>query len=523
MKIKICVSLIFLCTCSTQCQTQQESEFPQKNIYFGDIHNHCNVGYAKGSLERAYDIAQNHLDFYCFTPHSQWHDQPQNSNLERFTAAYHDVAQKWDMIKRYANDANQPGKFVSFIGYEWHSSMYGDVCMIMPGDDGELRYFGDIKMIQQYAQENNAILIPHHPAYMQGMRGQNWSVLGPLNISPVVEIFSEHGDAESDRAPFPYIRHSMGGRYTKNTIQYLWSQGIQVGIVASTDDHLGHPGSYGEGLAAVYADTLTRESIMEAIKARRTYAVSQDRIELDFRLNGHWMGETIPAVSSRKIFVKIKGKDVIDRVEVLRNNKVIYRDHPVDRDINNASWEKPVLCRIEYGWGPWGGFNAERIIDWNFDIHVTNGKLLSATPCFQCGPLDENRRNKITPVDNHRCQLSSYTSRKQAYEERATNSVILEIQGTPETELALTLTQPTEMKYKKTLSELTESNDIIFTGGMPSESIMIHRIVFADNYFTEFNFKDRHTSDITDWYYVRVTQTNGSLAWSSPVWIEGKK
>jgi hypothetical protein len=43
-------------------------------IYFGDLHNHSSVGYAQGSLERAFDIAHNHLDFFAFTPHGYWHD-----------------------------------------------------------------------------------------------------------------------------------------------------------------------------------------------------------------------------------------------------------------------------------------------------------------------------------------------------------------------------------------------------------------------------------------------------------------
>ena len=142
-------------------------------------------------------------------------------------------------------------------------------------------YLDHVGNLQQFAREKNAILIPHHPAYHQGWRGQNWDFLGPIDVSPVIEIYSEHGNAESDRGPFRYIRHSMGGRYTKNTLQYLWSLGKQVGVVASTDDHLGYPGAYGEGLVAVYADTLTRESIMEAIKARRTYAISAGRIQLE--------------------------------------------------------------------------------------------------------------------------------------------------------------------------------------------------------------------------------------------------
>jgi len=43
-------------------------------IYFGDLHNHSAVGYAQGSMERAFEIARNHLDFFAFTPHGYWHD-----------------------------------------------------------------------------------------------------------------------------------------------------------------------------------------------------------------------------------------------------------------------------------------------------------------------------------------------------------------------------------------------------------------------------------------------------------------
>jgi hypothetical protein len=42
--------------------------------YFGDLHNHNAVGYAQGSLERTFEIARNHLDFFAFTPHGHWHD-----------------------------------------------------------------------------------------------------------------------------------------------------------------------------------------------------------------------------------------------------------------------------------------------------------------------------------------------------------------------------------------------------------------------------------------------------------------
>ena len=495
-----------------------------KNIYWGDLHNHNAVGYAKGSLERAYDVARSHLDFYCFTGHSQWHDMPimpQNKHM-KWVHGFEVMKQNWEKVKRLANENYKPGEFVPFVGYEWHSSSCGDVHIVFPGSEAELVFLDDIHDLQKFAREHQAILIPHHPAYKQGWRGQNWEVLN-IEVSPVVEIFSEHGNAESDRSPYRYIRHSMGGRYTKNTLQWLWEQGAQVGVVASTDDHLGYPGAFGEGLAAVLADTLTRQSIMEAIKARRTYGVNADRIELDFQLNGHWMGETIPYISSRKINVKVKGKHVIDRVEVLRNNRVIYRDHPIDRQIGSQSWDKPVLCRIEFGWGAWGDLDMERICDWEFNVIVSNGKIMLATPCFQSGPYDENRRNKIIEVDEKHCKVVSYTSRKQAYEERATNSIIFQIQGAPETQLTISLTKPTDMQNSKTLKDLAESSDVIFTGPFTSESMLLHRIVFAENYQTDFEFNDKPDTNTTDWYYVRVVQTNGSLAWSSPIWVEAKK
>ncbi|MFH1883035.1 MAG: hypothetical protein ABIL62_10040, partial [Planctomycetota bacterium] len=272
------------------------------------------------------------------------------------------------------------------------------------------------------------------------------------------------------------------------------------------------------------------KSILEALKARRTYGVSGDRIELDFRINGHCMGETIPATFARKIHVKAKGKDVIDRLEVLRNNEVIYRDHPIDRPIRPSNWEKPILCRIEFGWGPWGDLNMARICDWQFRVTVSDGKIISATPCFQSGPFDEERRNKITTIDDESCKVISYTSRMQAYEERATNSIILEILGSPKTKLAIALTQPTQMAITKSLEQLAESSHTEFTGPFTSESMLLHRIVFSENYRTEFEFTEKrgtekmvrqsHHPELsrrTDWYYVRVVQSNGSVAWSSPI------
>ncbi len=492
----------------------------EKTVYWGDLHNHNAVGYAKGSLERAYDIAQTHLDFFCFTGHSQWPDMPEMPESPRKThlQGFEVFRNNWEKVQRLANQNYAPGVFVPFIGYEWHSSQKGDQCIIFPDENAELRYIDDIQELQQFAKSFGAILLPHHPAYLTGWRGANWEVLD-TSVSPVLEIFSEHGNAESDLAPYGYDRHSMGGRYTVNTYQWLLEHGVRIGAVANTDDHLGYPGAYGEGLVAVYAEELTRESILQAVKARRTYGVNADRIGLQFSLNGAVMGEEIAASSQRRITVAVDGKSVIDRVEVLRNNRVIHRDHPIDRRINTSSWKKPVICRLEFGWGSGGAVREENIFDWEFSVGIDNGKILGATPCFQSGPFDENRRNKLIPKSENRYVVQSYTSRSNAYEERATNGVILQLEATPETQLTVDMVQPVRMTVTKSLRDLAESSDVAFTGEFTSPSMMFHRIKFSDQYETTFEVEDERQSDSADWYYVRVQQSNGSLAWSSPIWV----
>ena len=79
------------------------------------------------------------------------------------------------------------------------------------------------------------------------------------------------------------------------------------------------------------------------------------------------------------------------------------------------------------------------------------------------------------------------------------------------------------MTVSKSLHELVENNAVFFTGEFPAESLILHPVVFSDHYSTSFEFTDTVDSQKeADWYYVRVIQTNGQMAWSSPIWVENK-
>ncbi|NIS74992.1 MAG: DUF3604 domain-containing protein, partial [Deltaproteobacteria bacterium] len=53
------------------------------------------------------------------------------------------------------------------------------------------------------------------------------------------------------------------------------------------------------GLTAVWTDLLSRHSIYDALRARRCYATTGERIIVEFWVDGHFMGEVIPAERKR--------------------------------------------------------------------------------------------------------------------------------------------------------------------------------------------------------------------------------
>jgi hypothetical protein len=94
------------------------------NHYFGDLHNHCEVGYARGSLTRAFEIAGSQLDFYSCTPHSWWPDVPKmtQSKEQKWLDGFEVTKRRWPEVQKLNSDYHRPGEFVTFPGYEWHSS-----------------------------------------------------------------------------------------------------------------------------------------------------------------------------------------------------------------------------------------------------------------------------------------------------------------------------------------------------------------------------------------------------------------
>ncbi len=488
-------------------------------IYWGDIHNHNAVGYAQGSLGRSFEIAREHLDFFAHTGHSQWPDMPvmpQDAHL-KWVRGFAVMKRAWPEVKRMTRAANRPGEFVCFLGWEFHSSAWGDYHILFPDDAGELRYFATLDGLKAYAREAGALLIPHHPAYPRLWRGQLWEHVDP-ELSPVAEVLSEHGGAERDRGLHDYIRHSMGGRASDSTWQWALDHGLRLGCVGSTDDHLGFPGAWGEGLAAVLAGELTREAIFAAIRARRCYAVSGDRIEIDFTLNGHPMGSELPATDVREIAVSVRGWDEISMVELLRRGEPIARAFGRQRPALEP-WPGRMRCRVRYGWGPWASLAMPRTCDWHMRLSLDGASIRRVVPAWQAGPCEERRRDRVLARGEHSCEWRSFTARAQAFAEDPTKAMLFEFDGPASAVLRLEVIEPAPRVIERTLGELARSSTAEFTGPFTSENVQIERLIAPASYQASLEITDDGSGAGSDWYCVRVTQANGQMAWSSPIWV----
>jgi hypothetical protein len=71
-------------------------------------------------------------------------------------------------------------------------------------------------------------------------------------------------------------------------------QGYRLAFAGNSDSHRRNPGLAG-ALTGVYAEELTSEAILDALKNRRFYATNGSWIVLDSRANGAMMGQEVEA------------------------------------------------------------------------------------------------------------------------------------------------------------------------------------------------------------------------------------
>ncbi len=504
--------------------------------YFGDLHNHCGISFGHGSIEDAIKNARERLDFCSVTGHAQWTDIPAPKERIRHIIEFHKrgferLKSTWPHALAVIAAANREGSFVTFPGFEIHSSRDGDRTILYRDDGGELFYADSITALEEKAQRlrtrgRELIVFPHHIAYKRGRRGMNWDVFNP-RLAPVVEIVSLHGCSESDETSRPMLT-PMGPSDGESTMAYGLARGHFFGVIGSTDHHSGHPGSYGSGLTGIWAEELTREGVWEALLSRRTYALTGDRIRLEASVNGSVMGSIVPPSRERAIRAQVKAGGAIDCVDIVKNNRLLRRFSQYE--IEEAPWSSKLTTKLflEVGWG-----HKDRKTNWEIDFGLSAGKILEVEPRFR-GHLI------LSPLDGGGDRLTYFSSWKRIDERTICFRTTTWGNPNPYTNtsqgMCLEVETPREAEVLLRVNgrRLSVSLERVFRGAVTgtlfeeieSEAWCLHRAPLPHEYRWHVAYNDSLTADSTacgepsgregDVYYIRVRQRNDQWAYSSP-------
>jgi len=273
------------------------------SLYYGEIHSHTELSDGGGTPVDSYRWARDveGLDFAGLADHLE-DGQSYNYTLE----------DKWRITREVTEEFDDPGRFVTLLGYEIgtldrHRNAYfrdGEGRMIVEGRDGERVTMDNV--FEKLAG-SDYILIPHAPKF----HGISWDRPHDPEHQRLIEICSTWGVSEEG-----------GPLSVRAGLDY----GYRFGFTGGTDNHQAEAGNPDlGGITGVYAESLTREAIFDALMARRTFATSGPRMIVTLRVDGTLMGTEARAMGRpRQVTGRCITCDAIERVEVIRNGEVVH-------------------------------------------------------------------------------------------------------------------------------------------------------------------------------------------------------
>jgi hypothetical protein len=483
------------------------AENPPYRVFWGDTHAHTNMAEGQGDVEGFYTYARDdaRLDFVCLSEHDIWMDDGE-----------------WAAMGEAVRNHNDEGNFVTFLAYEWSAIVeaggHHNVYFRTPEERRRVPIqdtpglWDLFKGLDRLYPAGDVMIIPH--AHIPG----DWRLAHP-RIEPLVEMVSMHGTFEW-----------FADYYLRN--------GHMIGFVGATDDHSGRPGYSGGfiagplqhfgGLSAVLAPEKRSTVIFDAMKDRLAYATSGQRTLLDVRLNGKPMGQRLEYSPQRRIEGRVMGTAPIDTVDVVKNGRVLTTTHYLGRTRAPEGWLQVALYSQSEDLirdAPRG----DRI--WLGTIDIEGAELVSAETIGLGNYEGEWVKRDETNPRRIQFRMSS-----RGAEER----ILLHLTGVSDATHLRMHTEPTDEEgvtfprtYVPAKKIPTVDFDFDFKGfnggdltrsipaGRYTDAVALRWVDPKGALDQPISYTDNEPPADGDYYYLRVTQLDGRMAWSSPWWVGG--
>ena len=293
-------------------------------VYWGDMHNHSEWCDGTDSVEWVYEFGRNRafLDVCASAEHIS--ATPPDHRIRVMDKPPASSAALWKEQSRQARAWYEPGRFVTFLGYEFtpegregRNPANADHCVWFLDDAHPLVVSEDIEELGRTLDPAQVLMAPH-----VGGRYTRWQYRVPAEVMPVVEVASMHEHSEW------FAQQALQG-------------GLKLGMVGMSDGHMGCPGydmwarhgrsglhkrafSPQSAITAFLAPRLDRESIWGALRSRAVYATTGARILLSFECGTTPMGGEVALAGPPCLRVAVEGTAPLDRVQVIRGDRLAY-------------------------------------------------------------------------------------------------------------------------------------------------------------------------------------------------------
>ena len=267
--------------------------------------------------------------------------------------------EKWDATVAAMDEADDPGRFATFYGYE-QSSPRGHVNVYFLDPDHPLKpgcwtLRGYPEDFLPYLEGDDFIIIPHHTNALAETRDEEgvpfWHQFPwpePLECMPLAEIIQVRGNQErneySDRW---HGWHQHNGA----SLQDALAAGHRIGFTGGTDNHSGWPARayapsenfmgadndpHTQIMTGVWTPDVEREAIFEQLQNRATWVVRDTRAIVDFRVNGTLMGGecSVSAGDELRATIRLSAEDTLQVVEIVSETETVWSDSADDLDVD---------------------------------------------------------------------------------------------------------------------------------------------------------------------------------------------
>ena len=356
---------------------------------------------------------------------------------------------------------------------------------------------------------------PHHLGYRQGARGVNWSAFDPA-LSPVAEIVSMHGLAEASMGERPFL-HSMGPCDGRSTAGHGLELGHVFGFIGNTDHHSGYPGSYGHGRSVIYAPENHRTALWDALRARRTGALTGDCAHLFLSIDDTPQGGIVAPSSAPVARLEAVGGSFIDAIDLIRNGRIVERITPeiAPAPVDDGDDRLETLLVLELGWGARGTAHH-----WTGELRLEGGDILAVEPRLRGPEIVSPLEGTESEADADRIEADGDTIRFAIRAESNPNNATATTQA---------IAARIRIEPDACIHAILDGQRVTATATRLLEGALSGNLGPIDSPAWRFHplprpgdWQWRGQPGIAplaagDWIYARMRQTNGQSAWTSPV------